>query len=837
MSDWVLFRFCRSILPFVMVLALVPSCKERGQVARFAFRQQELWEQEFDRLEEEARGSWQWLENQGSQRKIRSASRFMADSNAVVWPTDRSAVGVVYRRTCALVDYLEKMPGAPDLKREKQELSRMKRQIDRLARSEYSAPSTEEIRFFFQLKELNRKISLRNPLLDFDEILFSSGEERHPGIIQANDLYNPASGGGLYVVKGLKSGRLKYRNVLEGTLSDNPFRAILDPDLSYDGKRIVFSYVDLADTVGFDHVYNAAPVPSHLYCVNVDGSGLRQLTDSRWKDYSPCWMPDGRIVFLSERRGLSNRCSGLYDYEPVATLFSMKPDGTDIYPISFNEVNEMYPSVDNQGRLVYTRWDYVDRDFNAAHHIWTSYPDGRDPRAPHGNYPYPHETLDLTGKADDGRNDRPWSELFIRAVPGEESLYSAIASGHHTRAEGPLITIDVSIPDDNRMSQVRVITGNGKLPRDRELRNGQEPVYTSPWPLGKDFFLAPEGGTNNVFLLDKFGNRTLLFSAPTDLPVHDPIPVKPRPVPPVIPCETFQGERSDDPGHHPAVISMMNVYDSDFEWPEGVRIKALRIIEIFPRPMSLPDRHDPKVGYGSSPNARMVLGTVPVEEDGSAYFEAPVGRAIYFQALDAEGRAVQSMRSATYVHAGEHLSCMGCHEDKWKTSALPQAAKALQRKPSPITPEAEGSRPFSYARLAKPVLQEKCIRCHIQSGVDAPTSAEYKDLKRYAFFFHAQGRGKGLLPKHGGYRTIAGRFGARESRMGKALFSERHERYMKEGWFSREDRHRIVLWLDCNSNELGTYADAERQRSGDVVWDPSVDPDNPTGVESLDPRR
>jgi hypothetical protein len=238
----------------------------------------------------------------------------------------------------------------------------------------------------------------------------------------------------------------------------------------------------------------------------------------------------------------------------------------------------------------------------------------------------------------------------------------------------------------------------------------------------------------------------------------------------------------------------------------------------------------PVIGYGEGVNARMVLGTVPVEDDGSAYFEAPVGKSIFFQALDDRGMAVQSMRSATYVHPGEHLSCIGCHEDKWKSITTDYVPKALQRKPSKLAPEPEGAMPFSYARLAKPVLEKKCISCHMENR-KAFTNADYTTLEPYAFYFHGSGSSRGLEPQHGGYRTIAGRFGAKESRMGKALLNKSHQKYKEQGYFTEEDLYRITLWLDCNSNELGAYNNDDNQRSGKIVWPQGVDPQNPTGVE------
>ena len=131
-------------------------------------------------------------------------------------------------------------------------------------------------------------------------------------------------------------------------------------------------------------------------------------------------------------------------------------------------------------------------------------------------------------------------------------------------------------------------------------------------------------------------------------------------------------------------------------------------------PKSTAPPNVPRIGVAEQTNARAVLGTVPVEADGSAYFEAPPGKAIYFQAIDARGMAVQSMRSVTYVHPGEQLVCRGCHEPKHRRPAPGEryspgpAARCRRRSEADV----EGSNPFSYVRLVQPVLDRNCVSCH-----------------------------------------------------------------------------------------------------------------------------
>lgn len=232
-----------------------------------------------------------------------------------------------------------------------------------------------------------------------------------------------------------------------------------------------------------------------------------------------------------------------------------------------------------------------------------------------------------------------------------------------------------------------------------------------------------------------------LFQVQIDGSGLSPIPVSPRHRPPVIPPGTFQGERANHPDHNKAVISVQNVYRSDLPWPKGMRIKWLRLIQVLRKPETSLIRDTPPIGFGEEQLPRICLGRVPVEEDGSAYFEAPVGVPMYFQAVDQRGMAVQSMRSDTYVHPGEHLACIGCHERKSEAVPLRTAMPAaLRRGPSKMEPEVGGVEPVNYHRLAKPVFQRTCLPCHQREG-QGPTRLDYGDpldkgtpLRQLVFF-------------------------------------------------------------------------------------------------------
>jgi hypothetical protein len=501
----------------------------------------------------------------------------------------------------------------------------------------------------------------------------------------------------------------------------------------------------------------------------------------------------------------------------------MKADGSDIIQLSFHDTHEWHPSVDNNGMIIYTRWDYVDREDCIAHHIWTCYPDGRDPRAPHANYPVPLHTLIGTSWPD-GRCLRPFAELNIRAIPNSHK-YIATAAPHHGQSFGSIVMIDTRIEDDNEMSQVKRITPEAPFP-EAETGNDDNYPYGTPWPLSEGFYLV--NYWDGIYLLDSLGNRELIYqTAAASFRTLDPIPVRPRQIPPVIPTMTHQGENLT-PNAPNATISVMNVYLSDEfgKLPEGTVIKNMRIIQIIPKYNQVKDQ--PRTSHFDESLCRIPLGTVPVEEDGSVYCEAPVNKGIYFQLLDDNGMAVQSMRSDTYVHPGEHLSCTGCHESKWEAIPVTPNPIAMQRPPSKIEPEVGGVEPVNFYRLVKPVFDAKCVACHQQQGGPDMSYASFtKDL---IFGFPGTQRDNYLVARYGGSRTVPGRFGAYESGLYKGGYLDPSHYNVS---LTAEEFRRISLWLDLNSNELGAYVEVEAQKRGELVWPMlDVDPDDPLGVEN-----
>ena len=873
----------RTDLPRICLLGILIGCHCGWAHARDAQVQdreltpsatslQESWEHDYAYLQQliTKRGGYAGLYT--SDKETPNA----AHPHSHIWASDRTPLDVQLRRTKAVLEKIGTMvsrtsQAAKDLREFEPQFQRLARTAAAMSPARGEGASREQKDLYFKLRTLNRQIVLSNPLLNFDDIIFNRWTSSY-GHVQECWGSTVLNEGGLYVMSGLRSGRARLRNVLEDSrFTNGPWKgqrilelgkAVRSFDLSYDGTKVVFAWVHRRSR------------KHRIATVNTDGSELRLLTHGQYEDLDPVWLPNGRIAFVSTRAEITVRCNNS-DTTRQCVMYSMKADGSDVVRLSFHETNERYPTVDNDGMLIYMRWDYIDRDFSAAHSLWRCFPDGRDPRSPHGNYPFPHGSWSTSV---DGRGDRPFAEYFMRAIP-DSNKYIAIASTHHSPPYGTPILINTGVRDDNRLSQVEVITPDclpfanecGTYTR-RGLYQGirfvpirRECAYFDPWPLSEAFFLTPWGiisdkkksglqekdnETNmRLYLLDIFGNRELISDCDLAGGGHylTARPLRARPTPPVHPMGTWQGERENTPSHKRATIGVANVRQTDFDWPEDVTIKRMRLVQIFPRKWGVGNIEDPSTGWSEGGICRVSLGTVPVEEDGSVYCEAPVNKGLLFQLLDEDGMAIQTMRSLTYVHPGEQLACAGCHEDKWQAmptgTAMPMA---FQRDPSPLEPDVGGVVPMTFG-FVRPVLERACVDCHRQEDVALtdytynrdvpkfPDPGQTNRLSDYAWWFDSSNNNDGVGP-YGGYRSTPYRFGFNESRIGKALKNPTHQNALKSGAYSQADLDRIILWLDLNAMRLArpTKDELELRRQefgGDFIWPDEIDQDNPTGVE------
>ena len=770
-------------------------------------------------------------------------------AEALVSAADRDPLDIVLRRTAALLADLRGRAGTRDLAGEARELEALRAEAAAAGVGDVAARRT----VFNKVLVLRRRVAFANPALDFKDMLFVKRELREVMEHCCDQFYGQQqrSGGGLFVLSDPFGAAPALRDLLADTSLSFGTRAAqgkdggsaLSPAVSYDGKTVVFAYVEgTGSRKHISHLNHATDghwergFSYHLFSVRTDGSGLTQLTDGTFNDVQPCFTPAGRIAFISERRGGYLRCGR---HCPTFTLFDMAADGSGIRCLSFHETNEWSPAITHDGNLLWTRWDYIDRHGCVAHHPWVTAPDGRNPRPIHGNYSFRHQRADM--------------ELDTRAVP-ESHLFSATAAPHHGQAFGSLVVIDPRVEDDDAMAPVRRLTPDAGFP---ESQKGSQ-TYGTAWPLSDTYFLCAYEpvevkGTGQrhlfgLYLLDAFGNKELIYRDP-GIACVSPMPLRASPVPPVV---KEQRVELADGGRGEAVVTITDVYASKLPWPKDTRITALRVWQLYPLSVAsaeVPHNIGIQIpeGYDSINIARAVLGTVPVEFDGSAHFKAPAGVELFFQALDADGCAVQSMRSATAFVPGETASCHGCHEPKSAAaSARPPVSAsapmplALRRAPSVLAPGPDGSNPFSFPRLVQPVLNARCVACHdekikaAQPGGKAPPrldsalaelpgknwmnrttryTASYLSLAAPYGFTHYGAKGDWNSARF--YRTIPGEFGARASKL-YALLRDGHHGVA----LTADERSRIVTWLDSVCQFYGVYEKegGEAQIAGGLAY-------------------
>ena len=272
-------------------------------------------------------------------------------------------------------------------------------------------------------------------------------------------------------------------------------------------------------------------------------------------------------------------------------------------------------------------------------------------------------------------------------------------------------------------------------------------------------------------------------------------------------------------------VLLQDVYQSWPPLPEGP-IRRLRIVQVLPK--TTPHINSPRVGLANASPGKQVLGTVPVEADGSAFFRAPAGVAISFQALDARGRAVQTMRSITYLQPGETLSCVGCHEPRRDAPPPGPAALALGREPSTITPGPEGSKPLSYPILVQPVLDEHCVECHNREKPEGKVVLTGEPHEGFSASYHAMAArvpysawgGGDFRRRNSEPLTVPDHFGARASPLVKLLDEGHYDVAL-----SREEYERLFTWMDANALFYGTFdpADQARQLRGERIAGPALE--------------
>ena len=619
------------------------------------------------------------------------------------------------------------------------------------------------------------------------------------------------------------------------TIFRDPEGCIYDMNRSFDGKTLYFSY-----RCQQERFWN-------IWKINIDGTNLTQLTDGDYYDVSPCETPDGRIVFVSSRRFGHTVCQP----GPSSNLFLMNADGSDIRCVSMNTLSDFSPQILPDGRVLFTRWEYIDRDLTYRQSLWTQSPDGGMYRLYFGN------TIRDVGTF--------WQ---ARPIPGSASQVVATFAPHHGYPHGMIGLIDRSYGVEGPKNKgFRYITREVPSMGDRSL----EWAYRDPYPFSEELFLCaygsggqfvytPENGGNSdnkyrVYLLNAKGEKRLLYED-REMSCYHPIPLGPQEKPPVLAAMQDMQTRYDVDGKFASTsqltgtVFLADVYEGIENLIPRGSVKKLRIMEQMRKTEELFDRafdQSPVMSYGTY-YAKRNWGEVSIEEDGSAYFEVPALREIYFQILDNEGRELHRMTSAVQVMPGESVGCIGCHESR--DTAPPQQgglamawAKPVQK---PVVPqwmlERERSNleldaaVFDYPSIVQPVLDKYCVECH--NGTHAEGGYDLTgDKTRYFSMSYDN-----LLGKSKSYRQHdmdTGQMLPNEAAKGKPMVhfywllwtpTEIHLPFQSGCYASRlpdfltkehcgqdiplEDRQKVYLWIDANVPYYGTYAHSRPRSPG-----------------------
>jgi len=508
-------------------------------------------------------------------------------------------------------------------------------------------------------------------------------------------------------------------------------------DLHFDAKRIVFDWKK-APKEGF-RIYEIGIDPVK----GVRTSGPKQLTfppddeQARIKKYDnsflggtarmyyhqtddmhPCYLPDGGIMLVSTRCEYGTLCDAP-DVLTTTVMYRMDGDGKNMQKLTNSPVSEFSPSMMADGRVLYTRWEYVDKGQIGIKCLWAMYPDGSG-------------TVEIYG------NDIHLPPTFLhgRQIPGQRNLFVMLGTPHWPQSGiGTVIRVDTT-KDIRTREPMTYITphvdvkqepGWNHLVNGKWVRHTNGPLYMDPYPLSKSTFLVaynPDKKWSDpvaygLYSLTASGAHVKIHTEPKTS-CWQPYPLRTREIPPVLRAVL-------DPELARKNLAVCTVQDIYFGM-EGIKrgeVKYIRIMEQLPRPWDCRrfwdqrgklTRHTRLASLGTALAGKAMWGVVPVEEDGSAHFTVPADRNIYFHALDENYMELQRERTYVNYRPGEKRSCVGCHETPNDSpphrGKLPIAMKRPPSSPGPQPGDKTGRQVMHYPAYVQPVLDKHCVRCH-----------------------------------------------------------------------------------------------------------------------------
>ena len=520
--------------------------------------------------------------------------------------------------------------------------------------------------------------------IDFDTLLFVKRKPyfSEQPFMDAHHLFN-RPGGGIYRLSPVRPDG-KVTPVVDG-LGEGVYR---DVCLHFNGERFLFAFGNGSDKWDGSQSY-------HIYEASIDGSSPRQLTSGPRNDCEAFYMGDGKIGFTSDRSDFFVMCGG-NRHSP--TLFVMEADGSNPRQLSFNVFNDFNPTMLPDGRILYSRWEYNERSVTSLHNPFTMNPDGTMVSPYYGN-----ATI------------RPNVVMFPRPVPNSRQV-TALFTAHHGQTHGSIGLIDVRLGIDGP-EPLAVLTPGVPITGEK-AEDSRVGWYSDPVPLSESTYLCSYTPTVlpwlerswALYVGDRHGNLALVYRD-AEISCAEPVPLVARKRPHV------RGPASvdTDSASSEATLLMSSVYVGLPDVERGAA-RYLRVLEDLPRKGVTTGGVIVTSGTLIF-TVKRILGSVPIESDGSAHFVVPANRNVYFEVLDAEGREIQRMRSVVCLKPGETRGCIGCHERR--TMAPPDVTPAaFTRGPDRPVPPPWGTQVISFLRDVQPVLNDHCVECHTHDRME-----------------------------------------------------------------------------------------------------------------------
>jgi len=602
---------------------------------------------------------------------------------------------------------------------------------------------------------------LEGPMAGVDEIIFAvrvpgrdhwyvtfgnycdhSGPPKDRGFKMEDGVYWGYADGGRLCRLNLRTGQLR-------SILDDPAGGVRDPQVHYDGKKILFSY-----RKGGTHTF-------HLYEINADGTGLVQLTDGPDDDIEATYCPDGSIIFCSSRCRRFVNCW----YTRVATMYRCDASGKNIRMLSSNNDHDNTPWMLPDGRVLYMRWEYVDRSQVHFHHLWTMNPDGTGQMVYFGNM---HGSIAM---------------LDAKPISGTKKVVASFSPGHGRPEHlGYVSVVDPSLGPDNKASARNI---------------SKKSHWKDPYAFTEECFLVAD--RRGIHVMDGQGNTELIYKLPEadkHLQCHEPRPLRARPRERVIPPRTKLSKQTGR-------LVLEDIYDGrKMRGLSRGLIKKLLVLGQLPKPVNFSGGMQP-LTIGGTFTLAQIFGTVPVEPDGSAYMELPALQSLFFVALDADDKPVKRMHSFLILQPGETTSCVGCHEQRVKAPHPVRAdLAALRRTPSRPEPIAGVPRVFDFPRDIQPILDKHCVRCHNADRWEGRVDLSGDKTPMYTVsYWTMQTRGlvsDGRNQPFSNYEPYA--VGSSASRLMTFVDASHYEAKLSE-----KELRMVRLWIETSATYPGTY--------------------------------